>query len=361
MVDLAHLLKKYKRELYNDIVVDGKVVVKGVRESCSRLDTIDAVIPPNATVIDIGCHLGFFTIQLASRKKDRLVVGMEGNYQRAELAGAIAEANRLENVIIINNLITDQMALRWGNCCEAFNSILLLNVLHHCRIDQIPGIIKGVGMLAPQLIIETPTVNESTACGSNDLHEMVELMEVDGYEKKIIAKTKSHTGGERKKNRELKRPMYSFYNRTWTKEVDRPHFNHSTPSKHRHKIDFINNQFVHKKKVWDTGVNLGTMVALNMVFPHKSRVFEMIEKTLNAHQGPLRDINLWNMIYTPNGINLIDFDDWLEEKCDRDKILMKLEKQFDQLKKEGARPLQVQNFINWVKHVIVGLSGKYRR
>jgi hypothetical protein len=41
--------------------------------------------------------------------------------------------------------------------------------------------------------------------------------------------------------------------------------------------------------------------------------------------------------------------------------LIKLAKQYDSLKKEGAKPLQVQNFKNWVKHVLVGVLGKYRK
>ncbi|MEJ2101997.1 MAG: hypothetical protein P8X68_18790, partial [Desulfobacterales bacterium] len=99
---------------------------------------------------------------------------------------------------------------------------------------------------------------------------------------------------------------------------------------------------------------------LNMVYPEKKMLFALIEQALHDHKGPLYDLNLWNMIYTPNGIKLIDFSNWLEKKMDRKEALDKLEKQYDILKKEGAKPLQVQNFKNWVKHVVVGLLGRYR-
>lgn len=359
-MNLEESLKKYKREIYNDVIVDGKVVIEGARECSSRLDAIDAVIPKKASILDIGCHLGYFTIQLAYKERRRVVVGMEGNYQRARLAGDIAKANKLNNVIILNNLLTDEIAFRWGRSCEAFNTILFLNVLHHCKKDRMEGIIEGAKMLAPQIIIETPHVNEMSACGTKEHRKMIDAIEMAEYVKKIIAETESHTLKKREEKKELKRPMYLFYNENWSKRVTRPHYYHFTPSKHNHKIDFSTGRFIHKKKEWDAGVNLGTMVALNIVYPTKKMLFELIEKKLAAHNGPLYDVNLWNMIYTPGGIKLIDFKDRLQEKCHKEKAVAKLEKQYDVLKKEGAKPLQIQNLKNWVKHVIVGLLGKYR-
>jgi 2-polyprenyl-3-methyl-5-hydroxy-6-metoxy-1,4-benzoquinol methylase len=359
-MDIIKSIKKYKREIYNDIIVDGKVLIKGARESRSRFEAINSVIPKEASVLDLGCHLGYFTIQLAYKGRDRIIVGMEGNYQRARIAAEVAEANKLNNVIILNNLFTENMALRWGRSCEAFNSILLLNVLHHCKKDQIEGIIEGISMLAPQLIIETPNVDEDSACGTKEHREIIDAIKINNYVKQRIAETQTHTLKRKGKNGVLKRPMYLFQNDNWGKQVTRPHYAHSTPSKHNHKIEFLNGCFVHKNRVWDVGVNIGTMVALNMVYPEKKTLFALIEKTLNNHKGPLYDLNLWNMVYTPNGIKIIDFNNWLEKKSNKQEAIGKLEKQYDILKKEGAKPLQVQNFKNWVKHVIVGLLGRYK-
>lgn len=357
---LEESLRRYNREIYNDIMVDGKVLKKGARECGSRLDAINNMAPKNATILDVGCHLGHFTIQLAHNERGRVVVGMEGNYQRALIAGEIAKANKLENVIILNNLFTDEIALRWGKCCEAFNTILLLNVLHHCKKDQIGYIIEGSKMLSPQIIIETPHVDETSACGTREHREMIDAVEIERYAKSKLAETETHTVKKNGDKRPLKRPMYLFYNDKWSKQIKRPHYCHNTPSKHNHKIEFLNGKFVHRNKAWNTGVNLGTMVAMNMVYPTKDKLFESIEKTLDEHEGPLYDVNLWNMIYTPVGINLIDFKDRLEEKNNKDTALIKLSKQYDSLKKGGAKPLQVQNLKNWVKHVIVGFLGKYK-
>ena len=328
-MNLEESLKKYNREIYNDVMVDGKVLIKGARECHSRLDAIHNAVPENAAILDVGCHLGHFTIQLAYKERGRVVVGMEGNYQRARIAGAIAKANKLENVIILNNLFTDKIAMRWGKSCEVFNTILLLNVLHHCKKEQIINIIhSSVGKVS--------------------------------FEKEKLAETETHTQEKNGSKEPLKRPMYLFYNDNWSKQITRPHYCHNTPSKHNHKIDFQKGRFVQRNKTWDTGVNLGTMVALNMVYPTKDTLFESIEKTLSEHEGPLYDVNLWNMIYMPAGIKLIDFKDRLEEKSNKETALIKLANQYDSLKKEGAKPLQVQNFKNWVKHIIVGVLGKYR-
>lgn len=359
-MSLEESLRKYNREIYNDIMVDGKVLIKGARECSSRFNAIHKAVSENAAILDVGCHLGHFTIQLAYEERGRVVVGMEGNYQRARIAGEIAKENKLSNVIILNNLFTDKIALRWGQSCEAFNTILLLNVLHHCKKDQITNIIEGARMLAPQMILETPHVNETSACGTKEHREMIDAIEIGGYVKEQLVETETHTQGKNWGKEPLKRPMYLFYNGNWSKQITRPHYCHSTPSKHNHKIDFLKGRFIHRSKTWGTGVNLGTMVALNMVYPRKDTLFGAIEKTLNEHEGPLYDVNLWNMIFTPTGIKLIDFNDRWEEKSDKQTALNKLAKQYDLLKKEGAKPLQVQNFKNWVKHIIVGILGKYR-
>ena len=359
-MNLEESLKKYNREIYNDVMVDGKVLIKGARECSGRLEAIHNTAPENAAILDVGCHLGHFTLQLGYQERGRVVVGMEGNYQRAKIAGEIAKANKLDNVIILNNLFTDKTALRWGNSCEAFNTILLLNVLHHCKKDQIINIIEGAKLLAPQIIIETPHVNEAGACGTKEHREMIDAIELRGYTKEKLAETETHTLEKNGQKEPLKRPMYLFYNDNWSKQISRPHYCHNTPSKHDHKIDFFKGKFVHRNKTWDTGVNLGTMVALNMVYPTKDTLFESIAKTLDEHEGPLYDINLWNMIYTAAGIKLIDFKNRLEEKSNQKTALVKLSKQYDSLKREGVKPLQVQNFKNWVKHVIVGILGKYK-
>ena len=214
-------------------------------------------------------------------------------------------------------------------------------------------------MLAPQIILETPHINEASACGTKAHREMIDSIEIERYDKEKIAETKTHTQGKNNHIEPLKRPMYLFCNSKWSKRITRPHYCHNTPSKHNHKIHLSEGKFVHRNRNWYTGVNLGTMVALNMVYPTKDNIFETIEKTLNEHEGPLYDVNLWNMIYTPAGIKLIDFKDRLEEKSNKQTALLKLSKQYDSLKKDGAKPLQVQNFKNWVKHVVVGVIRKY--
>ena len=113
-MNLEESLKKYNREIYNDVMVDGKVLIKGARECSGRLDAIHNKAPENAAILDVGCHLGHFTIQLGYQERGRVVVGMEGNYQRAKIAGEIAKANKLDNVIILNNLFTDKIAPEVG-------------------------------------------------------------------------------------------------------------------------------------------------------------------------------------------------------------------------------------------------------
>ena len=357
-MDYQKLLQKYKREIYNDIIIDGKVVLKGVRESKCRLDAILKVIPAKPIILDVGCHTGYFTTEIARHNKWGIIVGMEGNHIRAEIAGAVAEANKFTNVVILNNLMTADIANRWGNSCEAFTTILFLNVLHHIRIKDIEPIIQGATKLAPQLIIETPAKDETSACGTKNHRETILALEIPDYTKTLICETKTHTT----KKKEIMRPMFMLSNVQWKQNFTRPHYYHSTAKKHKHRLEWDNQKFIQNgKKPWKPAVNLGTMVALNMVYPTKEKIMIQLRKIIDKHNGPLYDINLWNILLTPDNLELIDFSSRFEIRYTKSEAIEHISKQFDKLKREGAKPLVVQNLKNWIKHIVVSLLGRYKQ
>lgn len=49
-MNITKSLKKYNREIYNDIIVDRKVLIKGASESSNRFEAINSVIPKKAWV-----------------------------------------------------------------------------------------------------------------------------------------------------------------------------------------------------------------------------------------------------------------------------------------------------------------------
>jgi len=351
------ILEGYNREVYSDVVVGDTVIKKGVRDGKNRLKTLDSIIPDHASVLDVGCHLGFFTTQLA-RKSTRFVVGIESAPDRANIAAKIAARDRMPNVAILNITLTNDILSRWANACEAFNTILFLNVLHHCPIYHIHKIINYASRLSPQIIIETPHVDENNAYGSRAKRRLINNIQIDGFYKYIAAETESHT------NPDLKRPMFVFSNPTWFKRTTRPHYLHATASVHKHSVVCYNDMFIHKHDTWKTGVNLGTMVGFNMIYPDRTMLIRMLQKTLDEHQGSLRDVNLWNILLTPDGLKLFDTNSLLEHKYTKRQALDHLIMQYDDIKATGIKPLCPQNIKNRIKHKLSCLksnlkTGKY--
>src|SRR6266851_182728 len=79
-------------------------------------------LTPRSTVLEVGCHTGYFTRALAAAGHD--VVGMEADAEAA--AEAIAGGS---NVIIGDIENTDSLARLQGQ----FDFILLMDVLEHLR------------------------------------------------------------------------------------------------------------------------------------------------------------------------------------------------------------------------------------
>ncbi len=85
---------------------------------------LDAAIPGDARICEIGCGTGQMSLYLA--RADRQIVGVDLALPSLELAAAASDRFGIENVIFVESDL-NQLALRQ----QAFDVVLSLGVLHH--------------------------------------------------------------------------------------------------------------------------------------------------------------------------------------------------------------------------------------
>jgi 2-polyprenyl-3-methyl-5-hydroxy-6-metoxy-1,4-benzoquinol methylase len=290
------LLSKSKNysslEQYQDILLDGQVISKGVRECEKRWDIIDNVASMWSrpfTVLEIGSNLGYFSLKLAY-KYECTVVCCEGIY--GDWLKDILEANYLDNIILINKTLSLE-DIKTLSEVEHFDLVIAMSVAHH--IDgEYEEIVSALRSLGDVLVMEIAT--ENNACGQRIV--------TDSYvpkESKIIGYGDSHldTG---------KRPIFMIEQKRTS--LSKAYI--GTPLDDVNIV--IDSSFKTKTAIkgsqrynWHRGINLKTWLSMNGVYPTRDSIKKMILKSIpESNHG---DLYSHNIILQGDDVKIIDVDD----------------------------------------------------
>lgn len=140
---------------YQKVIYRGRVLSGGT----DRTETYKLLFPtPPAgkTVLDIGCHLGFYCFQ-ASSDGARYCLGIDIDERRVAKARRLARQNKIANLDFIAGDI-NEFAIQ-----KPFDIILCLNVLQHMKsIAAIDGLIDRLQQSAAErLLLILPITNET--------------------------------------------------------------------------------------------------------------------------------------------------------------------------------------------------------
>jgi hypothetical protein len=284
---------------YQDIIINGKIVQKGIRQCSERLPHIEELcneFKRPFTLLDIGCAFGYFVFSLAPKFPDSTFVMIEGGEVEAKYLKQLCKLNNVNNVIFLNKHITPDDLIEIGNV-EHFDIVLALNIVHHFDrgILEMMNIFNNIG---EHVIMEFPVKGENS-CNQEAINNFnFDLIEENGG--KLIAKTSSHVGA-------IKRPMYYFYNKK--ENINSPYWKNSPSSFERPIIesDLVNKTIEIKRKNFKDnfihGINLFTFFNLNGVFPEKEIIVEQLQ---NINVDDYADVRLWNFIISGKNIHAID-------------------------------------------------------
>ncbi|MFC1853771.1 class I SAM-dependent methyltransferase, partial [candidate division CSSED10-310 bacterium] len=158
-------------EIYQDVLIRGKVVKQGVRKCSDRLRVLKEVVrilPFGFKVLDVGASQGYFSFHMAEQFGARCTMIEDGYtttqhvWQTAEYLKYLCEQNsHLKNLTLLKmRMFADD--LRKLRELEYFDLVCAFSVIHHMRRSEHESfssfleIIDALINLAPLAIIENP-------------------------------------------------------------------------------------------------------------------------------------------------------------------------------------------------------------
>lgn len=311
--ELLQSFSKYSHlEQYQDIVIDGITIKKGIR-SCQ--DRLAKIIPIASTwrrpftVLDIGANLGYFSLHLA-KNYNCTVVALEGIY--GDWLKDIASANSLNNIIILNKVFTID-DLKTLSEIEHFDLVLALNVIHHIDGDY-QNILDIVCNLGDISIVELAV--EDNACGQSVVKQS--YIPVNS---KLIGYCDSHLAN-------TKRPLFLMESRRTT--FDRAYLDTPLDDLNLTIISSFGSKVAIKGDIkydWHRGINLKTWIAMGGTYPETYAVKEMImNRKPEINHG---DLFTHNIIIQGDDVQFIDQNDSRRDRYDDNITLEEVMKDLD--------------------------------
>jgi len=295
-------------ERYQDIRVNGKTIVEGMRDCENRYECIKALVKnPNRrfTILDVGANFGYYSIRLLEDFPLAFAVLIQP-YDEAKVLKKVIELNTdiKDRVIILNTECNKENMIRLSEC-EHFDLILCLNILHHFK-DPL-DIYEAFKQMTRQLIIETPPVNDVNSCGQQNLEAIFNIVNKEchnkssrGFERHTLKSTFSHIYDYLFNTHGVKTiPYYKFpLSKSLSMDGSEKKFVHMFNDNERifqknENGALVNYEYIH-------GINLNTFFSLNGIYPSKVDLLDKlnIEKiqTNYSWNNSLRELVHWNFI-----------------------------------------------------------------
>lgn len=305
--DIEKFLSVVRPEVYQDILVDGKIIKEGVKDCEIRYPHIKAILDSYKrpfTVLDLGASEGYFSLRIAADYKDSACVMVEGD---ASLhLPEICRLNKgLDNLVVLEKFITPQDLKELGEC-EHFDLVLAFNIIHQMK-DRWKETIDYLLTLGDYILIETPPVGCRTSANKELLPLIEEYLAQNKYGK-IVAQVPRYgrpglpAADQKYSNvylfamhkNVLPKPTWGSPNIRFYPIIS----NFDAKSMYKVRLD--------KTLDWKPGINLWTFKHMNGVYPSKALIHNEIHRLAEfAHL----DFFPWNMVIQGNHLELIDWDD----------------------------------------------------
>jgi len=300
-------------DIYQDILVGGKVVYPGWRDCKSRWNAIKPHIQPGSIVMDLGSNAGYFSQRIAEEIKDSLVWSIEYVRARAELQRDMLLENQTPNVVLTTHKMDLISFLKIHNSVNRIDVVLALNVLEYFSPNDLFAILDTLSRTAPALIVEFPGLEEKGAAACAGTLESI--YPIDKYLNKFYTQVKKIGQTAASTDNNLTRDIYycansRIYLEKLTGYLTKDGMEYGG---RRHTLGYD------EKWVLDGNVdlseslpalNLCNLVYFNLIYPDASELFPQIKKAyieISEKYGTITDIHLRNVLYTSGGIRIIDY------------------------------------------------------
>ncbi len=163
--------------VYQDVVLDGRVVQKGVRSCEDRWRLIEPHLPSTTqAVLDVGSNFGWFGLRLCEHLPRCVVGSIEADLRSAAVQRSVLASHDHRRVCLMTQTVTAARLRNWADSGQRFDAALVFAVLHWMPDHK--QVLAELGRLANQLFIELPEPDES-AVGLG--HVRQEMGRLDHY------------------------------------------------------------------------------------------------------------------------------------------------------------------------------------
>lgn len=288
-------------ERYQDVIVRGEVVEKGVRECASRWNAIKPYVRSHDVVLDVGSAEGYFSLQIARMFPDSLVVSFESEPELCKIQASICKDEGLYNHIVCNHRLSYEDIQKWHSCVECFDLVLALSVLHHYEHGTVSSVYGMLSEMSFLTISEVTAQGEAEACGGDAKEEARHIVSSYGMK---IGDAPSHLG-------DYVRSIYLGRNPVRVRAdldswIGIPHEGRNKHTLERTTLDGWHGDWVLNDKHITKGLNAWNILGFNVVWPERKW---WVNQAISAYHSLdfKSDARLWNLIVTSSGVKAIDY------------------------------------------------------
>lgn len=277
---------------YQDIWFKGRPIVSGGRECQQRYHAIEKFIKKfkrPISVLDIGANMGYFSLRLMERFQGSFTM-IEGDEFTANVLLRLCKLNRNPGAILLKRRLSLSDIVSLAESTH-FDVVFALSVIHHFD-EPYQQVLEALTRLGSYLIFEPPSLIENTANQERIINEPLDL---SSYKKKVLVRALTKTVARKI----IFRETYAIDCQT-NKKIIRPFFNSSREMQEaKIQTDFKKREvfFPHLNRVEEfaTGINFSTFLALNGVYPTKSKILNLLHDLKFSDEENVRP---WELILT---------------------------------------------------------------
>lgn len=116
--------------VYQDVVIDGRVVRRGQRDCEARWALIEPDLPAAGVLLDVGSNFGWFGLRAAATRPGMIVLSAEADERSARVQQALLAAHDAARIALVTRRAGTSMLQRLAATEQRFDAVLCLSILH---------------------------------------------------------------------------------------------------------------------------------------------------------------------------------------------------------------------------------------
>ncbi|MHB1038176.1 MAG: class I SAM-dependent methyltransferase, partial [Pirellulales bacterium] len=147
--------------VYQDVVLDGRVVKPGVRDCEERWRLIEPHFPRAGSVLDVGSNFGWFGLRICEALPDCVVASVEADERSAAVQRRVLASHAHRRICLLTGRAGAAQVRRFARAGQRFDAVLCLSVLHWLPDHR--EFLTALGSISARLFIEQPDPREEGA------------------------------------------------------------------------------------------------------------------------------------------------------------------------------------------------------